>query len=74
LFIVTNQPIQWSRVLLEKHVSESKDLKTNLNFKLIKSSKMRWLGHVGQMGEMRNAYKILVSILECPDDGGSTCL
>jgi hypothetical protein len=28
--------------------------------RVIKSRKMRWVGHVTQMGEMRNAYKILV--------------
>jgi len=27
---------------------------------VIKSSRMRWVGHVAQMGQMRNAYKILV--------------
>jgi hypothetical protein len=27
---------------------------------MIKSRKMRWAGHVARMGEMRNAYRILV--------------
>jgi hypothetical protein len=27
---------------------------------MIKSRRMRWAGHVVEMGEMRNAYKILV--------------
>jgi len=27
---------------------------------VIKSKRMRWVGHVACMGEMRNAYKILV--------------
>jgi hypothetical protein len=27
---------------------------------IIKSSKMRWAGHVAQMGEKRNAYRIFV--------------
>jgi hypothetical protein len=28
--------------------------------RVIKSRRMRWAGHVSRMGEMRNAYKILV--------------
>jgi hypothetical protein len=28
--------------------------------RVIKSSSMRWAGHVERMGEMRNAYKIFV--------------
>jgi hypothetical protein len=32
--------------------------------KVIKSRKMRWAGHVAHMGEMRNAYKVLVGKLE----------
>jgi hypothetical protein len=28
--------------------------------RVIKSRRMRWVGHVAHMGEMRNAYKILV--------------
>jgi hypothetical protein len=28
--------------------------------RVIKSRRMRWAGHVAQMGERRNAYKILV--------------
>jgi hypothetical protein len=27
---------------------------------MIKSRRMRWAGHVGRMGEKRNAYRILV--------------
>jgi hypothetical protein len=27
---------------------------------MIKSRRMRWAGHVSRMGEMRNAYRILV--------------
>jgi hypothetical protein len=27
---------------------------------MIKSRRMRWAGHVAQLGEMRNAYRILV--------------
>jgi hypothetical protein len=29
--------------------------------RILKSSRMRWAGHVVQMGEKRNAYKILVA-------------
>jgi hypothetical protein len=28
--------------------------------RMIKSRKMRWAGHVGRMGEKRNAYRLLV--------------
>jgi hypothetical protein len=27
---------------------------------MIKSRRMRWVGHVARMGEMRNVYRILV--------------
>jgi hypothetical protein len=29
-------------------------------FRLIKSRRMRWVGHVAHMGQMRNAYRLLV--------------
>jgi len=29
-------------------------------FKLINTSRLRWLGHVVRMGEKRNVYKILM--------------
>jgi hypothetical protein len=32
---------------------------TNI-IRVIKSKMMRWAGHVARMGEMRNAYKMLV--------------
>jgi hypothetical protein len=32
--------------------------------RMIKSWRMRWVEHVARMGEMRNAYKILVEIPE----------
>jgi hypothetical protein len=28
--------------------------------KVIKSRRLGWVGHIARMGEMRNAYKILV--------------
>jgi hypothetical protein len=31
---------------------------------MVKSRRMRWAGHVARMGEMRNAYRILVGKLE----------
>jgi hypothetical protein len=31
-----------------------------LLFRIIKSRRMRWAGHVARMGEKRNAYTILV--------------
>jgi hypothetical protein len=36
-------------------------LYTSLNiFKVIKSRRVRWAGHVAQLGEMRNVYNVLV--------------
>jgi hypothetical protein len=35
--------------------------------RIIKSRKMRWVGHVAQMGEKRNMYRLLVGK---PDVGG----
>jgi hypothetical protein len=32
---------------------------TLLQIQMIKSRRMRWAGHVAQMGEKRNAYRIL---------------
>jgi hypothetical protein len=29
-------------------------------FRIIKSRRMRWVGHVARMGEKRNAYRLLV--------------
>jgi hypothetical protein len=48
--------------------------------RMIKSRKMRWAGHVGRMGDTRNAYRILVGKpegkrpLEDRDVGGWTIL
>ena len=36
-------------------------------FRVIKSGKMRWAGHVARMGEDRNAFKILISTLQDRD-------
>jgi hypothetical protein len=38
----------------------------NINSK-IRSSRMRWVGHVMYMGEMRNLYRILLHILKVRD-------
>jgi hypothetical protein len=32
--------------------------------RIMKSRRIRWAGHVARMGEMRNAYRILVEKLE----------
>jgi hypothetical protein len=31
-----------------------------MEIRMIKSRRMKWAGHVARMGEMRNAYRILV--------------
>jgi hypothetical protein len=47
----------WRRL----HMEELKDLYSSPNIiRVIKSRRMRWAGHVAQMGEGRCAYKILV--------------
>jgi hypothetical protein len=43
------------------HNEELHNLYSSPNIiRLIKSRRMRWAGHVVRMGEMRNAYRILV--------------
>jgi hypothetical protein len=43
------------------HNEELHNLYSSSNIiRIIKSRKMRWAGHVAQMGETRNAYRILV--------------
>ena len=48
---------KWRRL----HNDELNDLYSSLNFvRVIKSRRMRWVGHVARMGEERGAYKVLV--------------
>jgi hypothetical protein len=42
------------------HNEELHDFYSSPNIRMIRSRGMRWAGHVARMGEMRNAYKILV--------------
>jgi hypothetical protein len=43
------------------HNKELRDLYSSPNIiEIMKSMKMRWEGHVAQMGEKRNAYRLLV--------------
>jgi hypothetical protein len=43
------------------HNEELHNLYSSQNIiKIIKSRRMRWVGHVARMGEKRNAYRILV--------------
>jgi hypothetical protein len=43
------------------HKEELHNLYSSPNIiRMIKSSRMRWAGHVARMGEKRNAYRILV--------------
>jgi hypothetical protein len=43
------------------HNKELHDLYSSPNIiRIIKSRRMRWAGHVAQMGEKRNAYRLLV--------------
>jgi hypothetical protein len=43
------------------HNKELHDLYSSPNIiKMIKSRRMRWVGHVARMGEKRNVYRLLV--------------
>jgi hypothetical protein len=43
------------------HIEELRDLYSSQTIiRIIKSRRMRWAGHVAQMGEKRNAYRLLV--------------
>jgi hypothetical protein len=42
------------------HNKKLHNLYASQNIRVNKSRKMRWTGHVAYMGEMRNAYKVLV--------------
>jgi hypothetical protein len=47
----------WRRL----HIEELHNLYTSPNIvKMIRSRKIKWSGHVARMGEIRNAYRILV--------------
>jgi hypothetical protein len=48
---------EWRKLLNE----ELRDLYSSRSrIRIIKSRRMRWEGHVAQMGEKRNAYRLLV--------------
>jgi len=48
---------EWRRL----HKEELNDLYSSLNIvRVIKSRRMRWVGHVARMGEERGAYRVLV--------------
>jgi hypothetical protein len=47
------------------HDEELRDLYSSPSIiRIIKSQRMRWAGQVARMGEMRNAYRLLVGKLE----------
>jgi hypothetical protein len=46
----------WRRL----HNEELHNLYASPTIRVIKSRRMRWAGHVAHMGEIRNAYNILV--------------
>jgi hypothetical protein len=46
---------------IKLHNEELHDLYSSPNIiRIIKSRRMRWAGHVAQMGEKRNVYRLLV--------------
>jgi hypothetical protein len=49
----------------KQHNEELRDLYSSLSIiRIIKSRWMRWAGHVAQIGEVRNAYRLLLGIPE----------
>jgi hypothetical protein len=42
------------------HNEELRDLYSSPSINRMKSRRMRWAGHVAQIGEKRNAYRLLV--------------
>jgi hypothetical protein len=43
------------------HIEKLRDLYSSPSIiRIIKSRRMRWVGHVARMGEKRNAYRLLV--------------
>ena len=52
---------EFSLVSTEDHNEELNDLYSSPNiFRVIKSRRMRWEGHVARMGEKRGVYRVLV--------------
>ena len=47
----------WRRLNIEKHASPN-------IIRVMKSRRMRWAGHVAHMGDMTDAYRVLVGRLE----------
>jgi len=47
---------EWGRL----HYEELNDLYSPNIFRVIKSRRMRWAGHVARMGERRGVYRVLV--------------
>jgi hypothetical protein len=48
---------EWKKL----HNEELRDLYSSPRIiRIIKSKRMRWVGHVARMGEKRNAYRLLV--------------
>jgi hypothetical protein len=58
-----------------QHNEELHNLHVSPNaIRVIRSRRMRWVVHVAGMGEMRNAYKILVGIPEWKRAFGRLCV
>jgi hypothetical protein len=55
---------KWDEVTGEWRKLQNKELHDLYSspriFRIIKSQRMRWAGHVARMGEKRNAYRLLV--------------
>ena len=52
---------EWRRL----HIEELNDLHSSANIvRVIKSRRMRWVGHVARMGEERGVYRVLMGKLD----------
>jgi len=56
--------------LRKLHNKELNDLLSPYNFRMIKSRRMRWAGHVARMGKGRGVYRVLVGKLRERDHLG----
>jgi hypothetical protein len=57
--MVVNDGVSTEEVKLEAEICGFHNSEENI-FRIIKSRRLRWAGHVARMGERRGAYRVLV--------------